>query len=81
MANERIIQHIGMSSFLIFAFNHRQGWIDEVWDGHMRDHLKEKWNGYCADAGYGSADAVLRFIASLDQDNRRLLFDYILKNY
>jgi hypothetical protein len=84
MANESIFEKIGMKKLFIFAFNHKHGWIDKVWgdDGHLRVHLRDKFHAHCErHGGYGSAEAVMRFIGDLDEGNRNKLFDYIIKTH
>jgi hypothetical protein len=84
MANETIFIKSGMKKLFMFAFNHKHGWLKEVWgdDGHLLDHLTGKWHSHCdRHGGYGSAEAVMRFIGDLDGGNQDKLFEYIIDNH
>ena len=83
MANESIFIKSGMKKLFIFAFNHKFDWIRTVWgDTTLATHLRQKWHSHCDNhGGYGSAEAVMRFIGDLDGENQDKLFEYIIDNY
>lgn len=74
-------QFAAMHSFFLFLHNFDYDFISDVWGGtFLENHLKDKWKGkatYYKD----SRSALLSFIADLDDDNRKLLYTYILKRH
>jgi hypothetical protein len=56
-----------------FICNLPSNFIEEVWSDSplLADHLKTKFTGFCKSEGYASANAILKFFASLDESNTR----------
>jgi hypothetical protein len=54
-----------------FIYNLPSNYIEEVWSDSplLDDHLKAKFTGFCKSEGYASANAILKFFASLDESN------------
>ena len=42
----------------------------------MAEHLKAKFTGFCRSEGYASANAILKFFASLDESNTEKFCTY-----
>jgi hypothetical protein len=54
-----------------FVYNIPSNFIEEIWSDSplLADHLKAKFTGFCRSEGYASANAILKFFASLDGSN------------
>ena len=54
-----------------FVYNIPSNFIEEIWSDSplLADHLKAKFTGFCKSEGYASANAILKFFASLDESN------------
>jgi hypothetical protein len=54
-----------------FVYNIPSNFIEEIWSDSptLADHLKAKFTGFCRSEGYASANAILKFFASLDESN------------
>lgn len=67
--------------FKAFSFigNFNQNFIDEAWkdDPGMAKHFKQKFDMFCTADGYGSANAVFKFVCSLIDHHKEKLFQYI----
>ena len=54
-----------------FVYNIPSDFIEQIWSDTpwMEVHLKAKFTGFCKSEGYASANAILKFFASLDESN------------
>jgi len=61
-----------------FIHNIPYNFIEEIWSDNplMADHLKAKFTGFCRSEGFASANAILKFFASLDESNSEKFCTY-----
>ncbi len=61
-----------------FVYNIPSDFIEQIWSDTpwMVDHLKAKFTGFCRSEGYASANAILKFFASLDESNTEKFCSY-----
>lgn len=66
--------------FMLFAFNFKHNFIDEVWHAYyVKEHLQSKFNALCTK--YNGTHAFFEFYIYLDKDNRTILENWIINNY
>jgi hypothetical protein len=67
-----------ISSTFRFVYNLPSDFIEEIWKDTpwMAEHLKSKFTGFCKSEGYASANAILKFFASLDESNTEKFCSY-----
>jgi hypothetical protein len=60
------------------VYNIPSNFIEEVWSDNpnLAEHLKAKFTGFCCSEGYASANAILKFFASLDEPNTEKFCTY-----
>ena len=64
---------------IMFGFNYPQGFIHQVWQGNIANHLYTKFNqNYIK---YGASGVMPNFYVNLDRENQQMLVDWILENY
>lgn len=68
-------------NFNYFCFNYPSDFIMKVWSNDMllQKHLTSKFVK-CHDSS-GARGAMLKFFTELDQDNQRMLVDWVNENY
>ncbi len=61
-----------------FIHNIPANFIEEIWSDSpwMADHLRSKFNCFCSAERYASANAILKFFASLDESNSEKFCTY-----
>jgi hypothetical protein len=61
-----------------FIYNLPSDFIEEIWSENptLAGHLKAKFTGFCRSEGYASANAILKFFASLDDSNSEKFCSY-----
>jgi hypothetical protein len=61
-----------------FIYNIPSNFIEEIWSDSplLADHLKSKFISFCKSEGYASANAILKFFASLDESNTEKFCSY-----
>jgi hypothetical protein len=61
-----------------FIYNIPSNFIEKIWSDSplLADHLKAKFIGFCISEGYASANAILKFFASLDESNSEKFCTY-----
>ena len=61
-----------------FVYNIPSNFIEEIGSDSplLADHLKAKFTGFCKSEGYASANAILKFFASLDESNTKKFCTY-----
>ncbi len=52
-----------------------QAWKDDAW---LQKHLRDKFTGLCKADGFGSPNAILKFYAELDHQNRITFVKFIV---
>ena len=62
----------------VFIQNIPSNFIEEIWKDspNMADHLRSKFNCFCSAERYASANAILKFFASLDESNTEKFCTY-----
>jgi hypothetical protein len=62
----------------VFIHNIPSNFIEEIWKDspYMADHLRSKFNCFCSAERYASANAILKFFASLDESNTEKFCSY-----
>jgi len=62
-----------------FIYNLPSDFIEEIWSDSplLADHLKAKFIGFCKSEGYASANAILKFFASLEASTHEKFSLYI----
>lgn len=67
--------------FAYYAYNYEPDFIRKVWahDKLLADHLVSKFNGYYKQ--YTDRGVMIAFYVNLDQENQKILENYIIKNY
>ena len=68
-----------IESTLHFIHNFPYNFIEEIWGDEtwLAKHLRSKFSGFCLKDGYGSANAIMKLINTLDQQNANKLYKYI----
>ena len=66
-----------INKFAVFAFNYPHGFIQQVWEGNIANHLQSKFNGYYASEG--AKGVMMSFYMALDGGNRRMLEEFIIE--
>ena len=67
--------------FVFFGYNFPSNFIENAWkdDDWMISHLRDKFNSLYDK--YGSGEVMNRFYVELDDQNREILEEWIIKNY
>ena len=67
-----------ISKTLRFIYNIPKDFIEQIWSDTpwMEEHLKAKFTSFCSAEGYASANAILKFFASLDESNSEKFCTY-----
>lgn len=68
-----------INKFVYFSMNYPGNFIEQIWDSRIADHLKGKFD--TAYKKYGSVGAMVGFYINLDNENQKMLEDYITNNY
>ena len=70
-------------TLLRFIYNFNPVVFEMTWDPitekNMHDHFVSKWKGMCQSEGYASANAFIRFVGSLSNDNGRRFTEAIAR--
>jgi hypothetical protein len=67
-------------NFMYFITNYQYGFIHQVWQGTLADHLQSKFLNLCE--RYGRSDfALVSFFYELGRDNQIKLLDWVDENY
>ncbi len=83
------INQPSLTQSIMFMNNVKTDFIEETWKGdeHIIDHLNDKLDGYVVQSkkdtgrGFRTREVMARFITELDDKNRLLLGNYIIKNH
>ena len=69
---------ISFAPLVMWCFNYDYEFIANIWwkDPYKMEHLHNKWDKYLK-TSRSTAETMLYFYASLDEENRRLLDAYI----
>jgi hypothetical protein len=71
-----------MNCLLRFLFNADYNFIKQIWGGtFLENHLYDKLRNYMKDDSYLSPNALSNFISNLGEENKDLLYTYILENH
>lgn len=70
-----------VQKFVFWSANYEYDFIDRVWgkNTNMGNHLKGKFNAMYET--YGPMGVINAFFFQLDTTNKKLLLDYVEKNY
>ena len=83
--SQRLDAMKGMSAFTHWLYNVDHRFIDQVWgEGTMlANHLGGKWEGILSRSkeNYMNPDSLMKFVRELDDENRKMLYDYILEKH
>jgi len=75
-------QFEAMNSFFIFLFNADYDFIQKAWEGHwLVDHLESKLKSKLDKDSYMSPSVLAKFVSELDEENKRILYTYILNRH
>jgi len=70
-------------SMFRFIYNFNPVVFDMAWDPatekNLHDHFVAKFDGICKQEGFASANAILRFMGALSNDNGRLFSEAIAR--
>ena len=64
---------------IMYSFNYEYNFIENAFNGHLAEHLRNKFSNYCKRLG-NSQNAFMYLYTDLSSDNREILIDYILTN-
>lgn len=63
-------------NFVYFTMNFKYDFIEEVWDGSIARHLRDKF-----DKLYQKRSNFMDWFCELDRDNQRKLLEWVENNY
>ena len=62
---------------IMYSFNYEHKFIENIFDGYIAQHLRNKFSNYCNRFG-NSQTAFMYLYTSLDNYNKETLINYIL---
>ena len=70
-------------TLLRFIYNFNPVVFEMAWDPatekNMHDHFVSKWQSFCQSEGFASANAFMRFVGALSNDNGRRFTEAIAR--
>ena len=82
--SEKIDMMTGMNSFAHWLYNVDSNFIEKIWGKTIiADHFTSKLKGILSKSkdSYMDPTSLMKFFRELDDENRRKLFEYIIKEH
>jgi hypothetical protein len=72
-----------LGAYSHWLFNADSDFIEKVWKDNpmLVSHLRDKLHGMCKDFGFMATNILARFDRELSENNREILYKYILENH
>jgi hypothetical protein len=71
---------VAVNKVIMYSFNFEYKFVLKVWAGSMAQHLQSKFSNLC-ERKANTQSAFMYFYTELDDTNKEILVNYILKNY
>ncbi|MFA5153856.1 MAG: hypothetical protein WC554_14995 [Clostridia bacterium] len=82
--SEKLDMIKGISAFTHWLYNVHYNFVEEIWGKtHIANHFNEKWQGILSRSkeDYASPNSLMKFVRELDDENRKMLYEYIIEKH
>jgi hypothetical protein len=82
--SEKLDMIKGMEAITHWLYSVHYNFIEEIWGKTLiGNHLNKKWQGILSKSkeDYASPDCLMKFVRELDDENRKMLYEYIIEKH